>query len=207
MSYRVTSWSSEAGVGRVEGEIGALDVERRYAFVDDFVIGEEVDLLLEDEDGNVVARDVAPARWRENGPALAVPAHPDLDALTARATKTLAKHTRVVWTAADADRLTFEVHDVDWPPPVTPPLAAFQFEGVVYVKSPSFSESYVRVTAVPWPLFRRGRATILRSWSLGTADVPDDAIVFRFEPRRFVESAGYVIAASMEVVAPVPRKT
>lgn len=207
MSFRVTRWSSSEGVGQVEGDVGALDIERRHAFVDDFEVGEAVELVLEEDDGRVVARDVAPARWRENGAPLVIPPHDALDALTARATKTLAKHTRVVWTAADADRLTFEVHDVDWPPPVTPPLAAFHFDGVVYVKSPAFSESYVRVTAVPWSIYRRGRAAILRSWSLGVADVPDDAVVFRFEPRRFTESAGYVIAASMDVVSPVPRKT
>lgn len=207
MSFRVTRWSSEAGVGEVEGDVGALAIERRHAFVDDFEIGEEIELVLEEDGGRVVARDVAPARWRENGPPLVLPANDALDALAARATKTLGKHTRVVWTAADADRLTFEVHDVDWPPPVTPPLAAFQLEGVVYVKSPSFSESYVRVSAIPWSIFRRGRAAILRSWSLGVADVPDDAVVFRFEPRRFTETAGYVIAASMDVVSPVPRKT
>ena len=203
--WRVEEWSSESGDGLVRGDAlvagGTLGISREHALVHDFIVGEEVDLVLEEDDaGVIVARDVAPFAWRENAPLAAPPSLPsELATDLARLSGALGPHVRVQLAYAKEDVVRFELHDVDWPPPITPPLATVQFEGVHYIKCLAFSESFVRMTASPWSRFRRERAALLRHWALAEGAVPDDAFVFRFEPNRFRETAGYVIAASIQI--------
>jgi len=200
-SWRVTEWSSESGKGVVTGDVGALPISRSHSLVDDFAIDEEVDVVLEeDEAGSLVARDVAPVAWREDGPIVAPPSLPgELATELARLSALLAPHLRVQLAYAKEDVVRFEVHDADWPPPITPPFATLQFEGVFYLKCLAFSESYARMTASPWASFRRERHKLLRYWSLAADSVPDDAFVFRFEPKLFRETAGYVIAGALQI--------
>lgn len=199
--WHVTEWSSQSGTGVIASDLGTLTIRRSDSLVDDFQVGELVAPVLEDFDGVIVARDVAPVAWRENAPAFEPPALADsvAEAVTALS-RVLAPHVRMQLSHAKEDVVHFELHDIDWPPPVTPPLAAVQFEGVHYFKCPAFSESFVRAAAIPWARFRRERVKLLRYWSLAPDFAPDDVYVFRFEPRSFRETAGYVVAASIQVI-------
>lgn len=202
MTWRVTSWSHDEGAGLIEGEMGVLPIARDGALVDDFVIGEEVDVVLEDVADGVVAANVAPTKWREN--ALPLPAtalaelSAELEGTVAGVTKVLGPHARVQFALAEEDRVSLEIHDCDWPPPITPPLGKLWFEGVAYAKLPAFSEKFVAMSAVPWRLWSHARAKLLRYWSLSREDVPESAIVFCFQPMLFGQTAGYVIAESVK---------
>jgi hypothetical protein len=207
--WRVAAWSVERGEGIVESDdVGPIPILRIDALVDDFVVGEEVELVLEDVRGGVVARDVAPARWRENAPPLEdVALEGELREKLALVTSALGPHARVQLRLGKEDVVHLEIQDVDWPPPVTPPLGTLEFEGVTYVKLPAFSEEFVRLTAWPWPVWAKARPKVLRYWGLARDLIPDDAILFRFEPTLFRESAGYIVAASLEVnIAPRSRR-
>lgn len=206
-AWKVTQWSTELGLGRVDGELGSFEVQRADVVVDDLVIGEEVNLVLEEVGDALVPRDVTPSAWRENAPPL--PPFELAEALAALATQVsgaFGRHARLSFVFAEEDRARLEVHDVDWPPPITPPMAKLAFDGVVYLKLPAFSESYEKMTIIPWAHFKKHRRTLLRYWSLGDDVVPSDAWVYRFEPRHMNQSAGYVIAASLTAEVSAKRR-
>lgn len=117
----------------------------------------------------------------------------------------LGPHARVQLAGAVEDVLSLEVHDVDWPPPVTPPLARVRFDGAQYFKMPTYSEEFVVARAFPFRAWASLRGTVLRSWSLSRELASSDAVLFRFEPARFGASAGYVVATGVEVSVPKPR--
>ncbi len=202
MTWRVTSWSHDEGAGLIASEMGVLPIVRAGALVDDFVIGEEVDVVLEDAAHGVVAGHVGPTKWREN--ALPLPAaalaelSAELQSTVASVTKVLGPHARVQLALAEEDRISLEIHDCDWPPPLTPPLGKLWFERVAYAKLPAFSEKFVAMSAVPWRVWSRARVKLLRYWSLSRDDVPEGAVVFCFRPMLFDETAGYVIADTVK---------
>lgn len=202
--WRVRGWSSHEGKGELVGELGALPLSRAQALVEDFFPDEEVEAVLEEESGVLVARDVAPVAWRENALTL-----PDADerfrAPMSELSSVLGPHARVQLAGAVEDVLSLEVHDVDWPPPVTPPLARVRFDGAQYFKMPTYSEEFVVARAFPFRAWASLRGTVLRSWSLSRELASSDAVLFRFEPARFGASAGYVVATGVEVSVPKPR--
>lgn len=196
--WRITSWSREQGRGTIESDVGELPFDASVADVDDFTIGEQVNVSLTRAGEQYEVTRVCPVSFRS-----LLPPSPDAplpgalpDALHALDALLAAPLSCAELRELRAQRLELEIIHSDSPPPLMPPLGSVVFEGVVYVQLPTAFDHFKRVTAWPWSAVQAHRPEILERLSFDHA-VEAGSFLICFEPESFGQMPGFVVATAM----------
>ncbi len=196
MGWPIVAWSREQGRGRIASDAGALDFDASVALVDDFAIGEAVEISL--VAGQV--RRIAPLAARSGVAAVPAELEPTWGAAIATLTRKLAPlSVDVVVTQHAGGVLQLELHDHDWPPPARSALVTATLFGTFYVQLPTRCDRYARVVARRWSDVIAAPPRWLDRLSIDPDDVDPDAVLVCFEPSEFGERPGYVIAHRIEL--------
>ena len=204
MPWHIHTWDRALA----RGSITSPDSSARYEFdasvamVDDFVVGEAVEIRLEKIDGAPRVTWIAPVSARPN-PASAdtTPLPAELEAALREANRLLARDNALVRaTHFDGTKLELEVHKYDWPPPHGDILGRLTCDEVGYLQPPpAFEPEGRRLVAYPWPHFELHNRALVRSWSADPLDLGDHRYVFAFESPEFGAFTAYVVADGLSV--------
>lgn len=191
--WRIEAWSREHGRGRVASEAGSLELDAAVALVDDFVVGELVDIVL--EHGRV--RQIQPRAARSSVGAVAEQLPRSWTQALAALRAQLGNGSALVVTAADEQRLTLEVRHAEQPQLRARCVATF--DEVAYVQLAMRSTRFATVTARSWRDVYAARPRWLDTFSIELDDVEPDDVLVCFESDEFGTVPGFVIARSMTV--------
>ncbi|HEY4175428.1 MAG TPA: hypothetical protein VGM90_01290 [Kofleriaceae bacterium] len=190
--WKIVEWSREKARGAIESNVGRLPFDGHVALVDDFRIGETVEIRLM----NGAVTRIAPISARsvvEN-----IPANwPHYDKLLARFSSHMGMGSDLVIVGAGGDRLELELWDHEWWPPSVPALAKVTFHEVTYVQLEMRTERFSRITARAWGDVRNANPPWIRELSIGLDDVDTGEVLFVFEDDTFGARPGFVIASSV----------
>ncbi len=168
----------------VTSAVGTLPFDGAIATVDDFHVGEEVAVSLRPSGSSFDVIAVVPVVWRRPD------TPPPLEALrtTTSAIDRVVRGRGISLGSYAEDALTIDV-DVD---SYAPPQRVV-FSAVAFLQIPSRMDEVAALSAFDGEAFVANDAALVQAWP----KLARGAIVFRFEPASFGESAGYVVARSV----------
>jgi hypothetical protein len=185
--WKIKSWDRALGRGTVVSAIGTLDFDASIALVDDFVIGEEVDVALAPAAGSFRVTRIAPSHWREIETSVGL----DLGGEIEKINQVLYDRDATVRGLDSDDRLEIELAVDTYAPAIS-----LVFEGCFFIQLPLELPLLSQLKAFPVDAFVREHAELTKPWPL----LPPNATVFRLEPRHFRDAAGYIVAGRVSLV-------
>ena len=201
-AWRVASWSRTEARGDIASEHfpTPLPFDGSIALVDDFQIGEEVEVEVVRAGDTTVVRKIWPVVSRPN-PAQAAekPLPTTLESRLRQANCALREkwlHGRIA--AADRRCLTIQADD-DYGRRVL----VLRFASPTYIQAPvciEFRDEY-SLRAYRWPNFRQHNPERVSTWSVEPEWIPEVSFVFAFESRHFGSPTPLLCAADLEVWA------
>ncbi|MCB9634168.1 MAG: hypothetical protein H6721_18760 [Sandaracinus sp.] len=188
MSWRVVSFDRALARGTIRSDLGTLPFDASVALVDDFFVGEEVEVSLRPEAGHpvgyVVTR-VVPLAFR---PPFAVPA---LEELTRQLEVGKLIGYRAWVAMSDEDEVRLRVDDDSYCPTRT-----LVFRGARMFQGPLELESLGALQAFRASDVAESLPELVRHWPT----LPERCVVFRIDPVEFGAAAIYVAAARVDLV-------
>ncbi|HJL15654.1 MAG TPA: hypothetical protein RMH99_08365 [Sandaracinaceae bacterium LLY-WYZ-13_1] len=189
----IGSWDREAARGTIVSGLGELPFDAAVALVADFRPGERVEVRLERaRDGWRVKR-VEPVDWRPPPAPPPSPAEAFADALDA-IEDTLRSGGWIDVRAGGDETLTLILLG----PSAYDPERTVVFARCLFVQMPLVPVDFARVRSFRWTDFARDAPSIAGQWT--EPGRPERFWVFRFEPYRFRDPAGYVLASGARLV-------
>jgi hypothetical protein len=185
--WKVKSWDRALGRGSVVSAIGTLDFDASIALVDDFVIGEEVDVALRPSSDSFRVTRIVPSHWRE----IETSASLDLAGEIEKINQVLCDRDATVGGLDSDGRLDIEL-SVD----TYAPAISLVFEGCFFVQLPLELPQLSQLKAFRADVFVREHAELSKPWP----GLPPNATVFRLEPRHFRDAAGYIVASRVSLI-------
>ena len=187
-NWRITAFDRTLARGICTSGIGALPFDASVALVDDFTLGEEVDVSLrrlpDGKGASYEATRIAPTGWRS-----------PFTAASISVAGTAIEHFlpsvvgRRAWLAtAEDDGLCIQVEDDSYCP-----QRALVFAGVIFVQCPTEIDAIATIHAFAPAEVLRLAPELVRHWPA----IPETCTVFRIDPQRFGDAAAYVIAHSI----------
>ena len=187
-NWRITAFDRTLARGICTSGIGALPFNASVALVDDFVLGEEVDVSLRRlPDGSAASYEVTrivPTGWRSpfTAPSVSAPGtaiEHFLPDVTGR---------RAWLTTTDDDVVRIQVEDDSYRP-----QRALVFAGAIFVQCPTEIDTIATIHAFAPADVLQLAPELGRHWPA----IPANCTVFRIDPQRFGDAAAYVIARSI----------
>lgn len=188
--WRITSFDRALARGTCASGVGTLSFDASVALVDDFAIGEEVDVSLRPRSGGTAPHEVtriAPTNWRVP---FTAPTLPGLRAEIDRFFPEIAG--RRAWlVGGDDECVRIGVEDDTYRP-----MRALAFGGPAFVQCATELDSIAAMHAFAPADVAHVAPELVRHWPA----IPDGCAVFRIDPPRFGDAAAYVIARSVALV-------
>jgi len=182
--WRIVSFDRARGQGVCASGVGTLAFDAHVARVDDFTVGEGVDVSLRAVPGGFEVIAIAPTTWRAPFHAKRrVSLVAQLDAIAAQIAR------RRVWLHRFEDELlALQVEDDTYSPE-----RALVFAGARYVMLPTELDEVVALHAFAMADVAREAPALVAHWPT----IGADETVFRLDPRAFGQPAAYVVAVSI----------
>ena len=191
-AWRIASWDRELARGTITSALGELSFDAAVAMVDEFRLGEEVEVSLRREGESYVVTRIEPVAWRAPpAPAARVDHEPELARILSEA--------RGRWLTVrgldEDERLTIRIE-----PHSYEPSRSIVLVGCAFVQLATELDELASVSAYALGDFVRDCPDVAKHWP----DLDPTFTVFRFEPRAFRAKAGYAVARGIRL-APARR--
>lgn len=206
--WKISAWSREHARGAIEsaGFHESIEFDAAVALVDDFTLGEEVEVELEHEGSSVRVLKIWPQRSRPN--IAAVKQKPLPEHMTA-AIQTFSRHLADVGPSCTLEVAAASTNVIELVISRTT-LHDRDVIGAVRFLRPAYAQlewrlltGSHRLSAYRWPTWREQNEEIVASWSLDPATVATSAYVFALEPLSFAERRiQYIVADDIKLLFP-----
>ena len=198
--WQIVAWSRETARGVLSSEVGELPFDGHHADVDDFIVGEAVEVTLEGEPGQWTVARVSPVRPPPPWIPERAPLPPGWDEAIRKLNELLGRGslTAMEWLDASCDGLRLKVGHLEWPG--SKPYGIVVFRGVTYVQLATRATALGRVSAWLWESVRVHRRDLLRGLSIDADDLDPTSVLVCFE-RADGGTPGFVVTDWLEVIA------
>lgn len=184
--WRIAAFDRARGRGRIASGVGTLEFDASVALVDDFRVGEEVDVTLVARGASFDVASIQPHGFRAPFDAVTASAAPALAEIFEQVRGRCARIER-----ADEDFVALEVDDDTYRP-----RRRLVFERPCFVAAPMEIE-IAALHAFDPAVVARAAPALATLWPR----LPDPMQLFRLDPPRFGEGALLVIARSIALVS------
>ena len=212
VSWRIRSWERDRGRGSIESEHSeqVFEFDASIAMVDDFRVGEAVEIELKRKDGGLVVARIEPVASRPRPGASGVELPEAVRADVEHANRILAESLAAVTIASYGthnptmtERLVLRVYHGEWPPPSRPIYGNLSFVEVAYLQMPVTWDVWGRqLAAYRWEHFKERAEADWSCWSIDPMELEDSIYVFAFESPKYGEPSPLVVAEHLVVDDP-----